>query len=306
MGHLGKWHAQKIDALEDAQFVAVVDPSDETKSKLSDLGIDVPIYKTFDSLDIEFDAGIVATPTSLHFDICKDLLDKGKHVFCEKPVTSTTEQANKLVELCEEKGVTFQVGHSERFHSVWSKVKEKESYLKGSPLLFINRQAPFKGRATDVDVVQDLMIHDIDLLLFLLGDFPCSVKAKGKKMRTDKWDYVEATFDFKSGASAIVRVGRNYTREVRDLEISNEVGCLWVDLFQKKFVEASALSTKEEDFLITEDYEGRDHLYEEQKLFYKAILKNIEPPVTLKDGLRAVTLVEKVLRSCESGEVVQC
>ena len=303
-GHLGRWHADKVMALEESELAAVVDPSLDTPQKFKTNNINVAHFHTLESVDCEFDAAIVATPTSLHFDVCKELLSKGKHVFCEKPMTSTFDQALELESLAKEKKVVFQVGHSERFHSIWQDVREQEDFFKGKPIFHLERQAPFKGRATDVDVVQDLMIHDLDIMLFLLGEMPQSIRAYGKKMRTDKWDYAEAHLEYSSGVTAVLKVGRNYVDEVRTFEIINYAGTLQVDLFKKKLLIASKDAQKE--FVVSKDYEGRDHLYEEQKAFYRAIKGEGEVPVTVEDGRAAVFLVEKVLTAIESGKVEQC
>ncbi|MCR9203332.1 MAG: Gfo/Idh/MocA family oxidoreductase [Halobacteriovoraceae bacterium] len=306
MGHLGKWHAQKIHTISDAEFVGVVDPSPLAEEKLKELGISVPRFDSLEAIDVDFHAAIVATPTSLHHEICKKLISSGKHVFCEKPMTSTYEQALELKELVDNRKIIFQVGHSERFHQVWEEIRSKTEYFKGKPLVSLNRQAPFKGRATDVDVVQDLMIHDIDILLFLLGETPESVQAFGKKIRTDKWDYSEASFDFASGARATIRVGRNYTREVREFEVLNEAGCLLVDLFGKKYFEANGKATGPDDFVNEESYPARDHLLEEQKLFYRAIKTGEKPFVDIEAGVKAVYIVGKVLESMETEKAIEC
>lgn len=303
-GHLGKWHAEKVCALKDAELVAIVDPLPDTPEKLKEKGITAPCFKNLKECSVEFDAGVVVTPTSFHYEICKELLAMGKHVFCEKPMTSTFEQALELENLVKEKGVVFQVGHSERFHKVWETLKKKDSYFVGKPLFHLERQAPFKGRATDVDVVQDLMIHDLDILLYVLGEMPLSLKAYGKKMRTDKWDYAEAHLEFATGAHAVIKVGRNFVKEVRDFTILNEAGTIQIDLFTKEIKEASADANG--PFVVEEKYEGRDHLLEEHKMFYQAILGKEENYVNATDGRAAVFLVEKVLQAIESGKTEKC
>ena len=241
------------------------------------------------------------TPTSFHYQVCEKLLLAGKHVFCEKPLTSTYEQALKLKSMKGDQ--SFQVGHSERFHAVWESLGPQKKYFEDSPVVTLERQAPFKGRATDVDVVQDLMIHDIDLILFLLNEKPTSVKAVGKKQRTDKWDYVKAFFNFASGAQATISVGRNHVLEVRSLESVNNFGCLRVDLFNRKTFEASSKSNTVEE----SEYEKRDHLLEEHKGFYKTILNpDISPKVSIDDGIQAVYFVEMVLKSLEQGKTLEC
>jgi predicted dehydrogenase len=303
-GHLGRWHADKVMALKESELVAVVDPNLETPQKFKTHNLDVAHYNNLESVNCDFDAAIVATPTSLHFEICKELLIKGKHVFCEKPMTSTFDQALELEALAKDQKVVFQVGHSERFHSIWAEVKKEEEFFKGKPIFHLERQAPFKGRATDVDVVQDLMIHDLDIMLFLLDEMPQSIKAFGKKMRTDKWDYAEAHLEYSSGVVAVLKVGRNYVKEVRNFEIVNDAGTLQVDLFKKKLFIAS--SKAQGEYVVEKDYEARDHLLEEQKAFYRAIKGEGEIPVTIEDGRSAVFLVEKVLAAIESGKTEQC
>ncbi len=303
-GHLGKWHADKIMALDEAELVAIVDPSPETEKKIKEKNIKAPVFQNLSDCDVDFDAGIVVTPTSFHFEICKALLSKNKHVFCEKPMTSTFEESLEIEALAKEKGVVFQVGHSERFHAIWETVKKKDTYFVGKPLFHLERQAPFKGRATDVDVVQDLMIHDLDILLYLTGEMPLSVRAFGKKIRTDKWDYAEAYLEFASGAHAVIKVGRNYVDEVRDFILTNEAGTIKVDLFQKNFKEASGGAKK--DFVIEQSYAARDHLLEEHKVFYSAIKGESENYVNATDGRSAVFLVEKVLQAIESGKEEKC
>ena len=306
MGHLGRWHVDKACALEDSQLVAVVDPSPAALEKLQERNLDIPLFKSPEEAfaAVEFDAGIIVTPTSLHYDLCKKLLSLNKHIFCEKPMTSTSKEALEIEELVKEKGVVFQVGHSERYHSIWSEVKTKTNYFQNAPSFQLQRRAPFKGRATDVDVVQDLMIHDLDLLLFLYKEKPSRLKAIGHKVRTDKWDFVRAFIEYANGAHATITVGRNYVHEVREFEVINEQGSLHVDLFKRELKEASKEETQE--FVRTTSYEGRDHLLEEQKLFYRAILKKGEPVVNETEGREAVTLVSKILESLDKGQWIEC
>lgn len=306
MGHLGRWHVDKVMAIDCADLVAVVDPSLEAQRKLDDKKIDVPHISSPEECfqNIEFDAAIVAAPTSLHFDLCEQLLLLGKHVFCEKPMTSTHEEALELERVAKEKGLIFQVGHSERYHSIWEEVKKKSNFFEGSPNFQLQRRAPFKGRATDVDVVQDLMIHDLDLLLYLVSEKPKRIKANGLKIRTSKWDFVRAFLEYENGAHATITVDRNYTQEVREFEVMNEEGALYVDLFSR--VMKVAHKDETETFVRETPYEGRDHLLEEQKLFYGAIEKRNAPVVTATEGRLAVYYVTKVLEALEKGTWVEC
>lgn len=275
-------------------MIAIVEQNtDLGKEKFPEQRIVASVEEVLD----EIDAAIIVTPTSTHYQITKTLLKNGKHVFCEKPMTSTFVQAKEIQELVESRNLLFQVGHSERFHKVWDECQKYNQFLEGNSIVRINRVAAFKGRATDVDVVQDLMIHDIDLLFYLFKDKPVSVRSLGKKIRTDKWDHVTSIFKYSNGREAHVTVGRNHVKEIRDLEIINNDGCLYVDLFSAKY----SVSLKDEDNLKEEAYPKRDHLLLEQEHFYNSILNSSPAIIDIDAGVHAVEIIEKVLESLESG-----
>src|SRR5690606_12256678 len=141
---------------------------------------------------------------STHFELVKYLLDNNKHVFCEKPLCSNDEEARKLKEIASTKDLVIQVGHSERFHEAWEILRSKFQSLKSPYTVRINRVAPFKGRATDVDVVQDLGIHDLELVLQLFTEIPVSVSGSGLKIRTKNWDHATLKVELQNGSEAIV------------------------------------------------------------------------------------------------------
>lgn len=303
-GHLGKWHAQKAESfpeVSELKYIVEKYPSGIELAKKAHPN--AVVVDDISKCIHDIDAGIVVTPTSFHFDIVEYLLKNNKHVFCEKPVTETTTQALKLHELLKSNPVVLQVGHSERFHQAWEKKSAYSQFFTAPAHITLKRVAPFKGRATDVDVVQDLMIHDLDLLVYLFGETPISVDAIGFKMRTSHYDYVTANFRFKSGNRATITVGRNQTKEVRELEISNLSGTLLVDLMKNEISEALG-SESGPEFVKLETYEKRDHLMLEHKNFYESIMFKKAPIVSLDDGLLAVRLIDKVLESVKSGREV--
>jgi len=297
-GHLGRWHTQKAAGLENANLVAIVEPFNKDAAKEA-----YPNCQIVDNIkDVinEIDAAIVVTPTSTHFELTKYLLENNKNVFCEKPLCSTYDEVEALRPLIKDQ--TIQVGHSERCHAAWDKLEDRFNSLKGPKTFKIDRFAPFKGRATDVDVVQDLMIHDIDLMLYVLKMRPISVEAVGHKIRTDKWDHVTATFKFEDGSMAIITSGRNHIKEVRALEIMSSSGCDYVDLFENKIYEGTDSIYGDETYVKVDSYEKRDHLLIEQEKFYQAIIDKTKPMVTFEDGANAVYLVTKVLESLDSSK----
>lgn len=303
-GHLGKWHAQKAEAFpEMAELKYIVEKFPAGQEAASKAHPKATIVDDISKCIDDIDAAFVVTPTSFHYEIVDYLLKKNKHVFCEKPITETTEQALKLKELLKTHSVILQVGHSERFHQAWERKNEYKHFFDAPAHITLKRVAPFKGRATDVDVVQDLMIHDLDLLVFLFGEKPVCVEAMGFKMRTNHYDYVTANFKFKSGNRATITVGRNQTKEVRELEISNHAGTLLVDLMRNEISEALGKETGPQ-YVNTGTYEKRDHLLLEHKNFYQSIHNNQPPIISLEDGLTAVRLIDKVLESARTNKEV--
>lgn len=303
-GHLGKWHAQKAESfpeLAELKYIVEKFPAGIEAAKAAHPKVTVvdDISKCINDIDAAF----VVTPTSFHFEIVEYLLKNNKHVFCEKPLTETTAQSLILKELLKNKNLVLQVGHSERFHQAWERKENYKQFFSSPAHITLKRVAPFKGRATDVDVVQDLMIHDLDLLVYLFGETPISVESVGFKMRTNRYDYVSSNFKFKSGHRATITVGRNQTKEVRELEISNKSGTLLVDLMRNEIQEALG-NVSGPEFVSLDKYEKRDHLMLEHKHFYDSIINHKPAIVTLEDGLLAVKLIDKVIESVESGREV--
>ena len=298
-GHLGKWHCDKVQACENAELSFIVEPSLENQKLAQEKFSEVTIVSSVDECIEQIDAGVVVTPTVFHYDINEKLLKAKKHVFCEKPLTSTHDQAYKLSQRLTDDRI-FQVGHSERFHQVWESRDLYGKFLDQCHME-INRYAPFKGRATDVDVVQDLMIHDIDLLYYLLGEYPIEVMSRGYRIRTDLWDSVISTFLFESGKTATINVSRNHCLERRDVTLTNKNGVCTIDLM----TEGMSIADPHKEDVETKDFERRDHLMVEHKHFYNSIINNSTPVVTFEDGANAVRIVEGVLNSLEQqGEFI--
>ena len=304
-GFLGKWHAQKASQLPGGELKFIVEkfPAGQEAARAAYPNIQV----TADLRPIlsQIDAGIVVTPTSLHFEVAKELLEAGKHVFCEKPLCSTVAQAKELARLAMANNVLLQVGHSERCHEAWEKLRPQFLKMQGPLTIRLDRYAAFKGRATDVDVVQDLMIHDIDLMLWLFGRKVLSVRAWGHKIRTQVWDHVTAQFTLEGGAEATLTMGRNHVHEVRALEVFHNTGLTRVDLFANKIQTSPNTDVAPGVFTAEETYGKRDHLLIEQEAFYKSIANGLPAMVTAEEGVRAVQLVEDVLKALETGNSIK-
>lgn len=299
-GHLGKWHCQKVEAHSDvAEFVAIVEKFPQGQESARINHPKARIVSDIKEVINDIDAAFVVTPTSTHFELVSYLLENNKHVFCEKPVCSNDAEANRLREIAASKNVVIQVGHSERFHEAWEKLRDKMQKLSTPYTVRINRVAPFKGRATDVDVVQDLAIHDLDLMLYLFKQKPKTVTAHGYKIRTQNWDHASINLSLEDKCEAIITVGRNATKEVRDLEVISKDGMISVDLFTNKIYEATSSRFEDGSFVKEEAYTKRDHLLLEHKHFYDSILNNRPAVITSDDGFNAVHLVDCTLKSMD-------
>jgi predicted dehydrogenase len=293
-GHLGKWHSDKVVACENADLAYIVEPVEENQKLAAKKHPNVKIVSSIEECIDDIDAGVIVTPTIYHYEITKKLLESEKHIFCEKPLCSTYSQVEKLRGKLSPDRV-FQVGHSERFHELWNRRELFTPYLDGCHAE-INRYAPFKGRATDVDVVQDLMIHDIDLLYYLFGEYPTRVLSVGHKIRTENWDSVVSMFHFSGGKTATINVGRNHCVEKREISLVNNHGACHIDLMN----EVVTCSTDEGIDLHSYEFERRDHLLIEHQHFYDSILSNKCAVVNFDEGALAVKIVNAVQVSLEA------
>lgn len=290
-GHLGKWHAEKIHQSDLAELVGVVEFNENTHVEIAKKFPQAKVVKELAQIDIDFEAAIVATPTIYHYELTKSLLENGKHVFCEKPVCHHLEAAMDLKRASlEQKNLILQVGHSERVHACWENQKISK-FLKEASFIEIDRVAPFKGRATDVSVVQDLMIHDIDLLLFQCGFEVQEVKAIGIKTLSDKYDCVTAMFEGQNNRLAKITSSRIDPAEKRMLRASHASGVIAINLLSKE------ISSFENGKLVeVESYPVRDHLAIQQEHFYRSIRDTKSNPIfcDLNDALKVQEVMEEV------------
>ena len=213
-GHLGKHHIKHLSNHSGVEFVGVFDINTESlKYICSEFSVNAlqSIEETISCCD----AVHIVTPTNTHFDIAKKFLDHKKDVFIEKPITNTVEEASSLISLAKENGCIIQVGHIERFNPTINRLKE----LVDNPhYIEIERLAPFQARGTEVPVVLDLMVHDIDLILEMVDSPLENVQASGAKMMSDTIDLAHAHIKFENGVVANLkssRISQNYVRKIR-------------------------------------------------------------------------------------------
>lgn len=302
-GHLGKWHAQKLLTHAECEFVGIVDPSPKSRELASS---NHPEVKTFENLNEvlgQIDAAVVVTPTSYHFNVVKELIENDKHVFCEKPVTSTLEQALELKKVLGDKNLVVQVGHSERCHKIWEDLSKFDFAVKNPNTVSLKRTSPFKGRAADVGVVEDLMIHDIDLVRMLYGD-PKSVYARGSKVNTNHFDHVFVTLKYENKLVTIE--GARVDVEVhRSVNFASNDGVVKIDLLNNKVLFSKDITSISDQIIQEETYEKRDHLLIEQQKFVKSIVHGDKVFVSLNDGIDAIRVIDAINRSLELNQEVE-
>lgn len=294
-GHLGRFHAQKYAQIKDIDFVGVCDANADSAKKVGE-ELNVPYFTDANQLIGKVDAVTVAASTRAHYALVKLFLENGIHVHVEKPITVTSKEGEELCRLADAKGLKLQVGHVERFNPAFVAAREK----MGAPLFIeCHRLAPFKPRSMDVDVVLDLMIHDLDVILSLVKSEPISVSGVGTPVITSHVDIANARIEFESGAVANVTASRVSQSAQRKFRVFQDKQYLSLD-FQSGDIH---LLTKTGDWsegsipLESEAWnlEKADALMAETQSFVDAVRKDQPCVVTGWDGVRALKLAEAVI-----------
>ncbi|MFQ6004492.1 MAG: Gfo/Idh/MocA family protein [Woeseia sp.] len=289
VGHQGKWHAEKFAALEGSKLVAVVDKDNERCRSVAE-ELDAHPLENYEDLIGEVDAVSIASPTRFHFDIARTLLNNDIHVLVEKPITTTLAEAEALVELAEGRGLVLQVGHLERFNPAilaLGEVVRKPQFIES------NRIAPYKPRSTDVSVVLDLMIHDIDLVHSVVGSRVTSLDATGGPIISRDIDIANARIKFDNGCVANVTASRASFKSERSLRVFQENAYFNVDLHNKR----STIYRKKGDGPVLspdciavdeESYGASDALMVQNEAFLNSVAGGPPPLVSGRIGMQAL------------------
>ena len=216
-GHLGKYHINHLSKHPDIDFIGFFDTDQEVANQVSS-EFSVKPFKDFNQLIDSADAVHIVTPTNTHYEIAKECLNKNKDVFIEKPITKSTKEACDIIDIAEKNGCIVQVGHIERFNPTINLLK---TVFAEPHYIEIERLAPFQSRGTEVPVVLDLMVHDIDLILSVVDSKIIDVHASGASMMSNTVDLAHAHIKFESGVVANLkssRIAQNYVRKIRTYE----------------------------------------------------------------------------------------
>ncbi|MCB9188007.1 MAG: Gfo/Idh/MocA family oxidoreductase [Flavobacteriales bacterium] len=309
-GHLGKIHIRILKAAEFAELIGFYDVSEEVRKAVSE-EYGVQAFDDLDELIRKVDAVDIVTPTISHFEIAQMAMRNFKHVFVEKPLTETLEESRKLIELCIEANVKVQVGHVERFNPAFTSVIED---LNDPMFIETHRLAQFNPRGTDVSVVLDLMIHDIDVILSVVNSNVKNISASGVAVVSDTPDIANARIEFDNGCVANITASRMSMKNMRKARFFQKDAYVAVDFLNK---EKEVIKMKDVDpnnvdpFALTIDLGEKGHrqidvikeevsqvnaIEEELKAFVKAIQTDSEPPVSIHDGDRALRVALEIMK----------
>jgi len=307
-GHLGKIHLKLINQSDKYTLVGFYDQDEKTAKKIvAEFG-----YRYFDTIEALIDAVDVVdivTPTLSHYKCAVEAIKKGKHVFLEKPITNTVEEAEHLIALARQQGVKGQVGHVERFNPAFLSVKDK---IDNPMFIETHRLAEFNPRGTDVPVVLDLMIHDIDAILSVVNSPVKEIHASGTSVISQSPDIANARIEFENGCVANLTASRISLKNMRKSRFFQKDAYISVDFLDKK-VEVVKMKNapKEPDqyALILQNAEGEkkqiyfenpkvqqnNAILAELETFAEAIENDTIPAVSLEQGTAALRVALKVV-----------
>jgi predicted dehydrogenase len=307
VGYLGRFHAQKYAQITDCELLAVVDPSPEARERVA-AEVGARALADHAGLVGQVDAVSVATPTPSHCAIARDFLEAGAHVLVEKPITETLAEARELVRLARDRGRVLQVGHLERFNAA---ILAAEPYIRTPRFIECHRLAPYRERGTDVNVVLDLMIHDIDIIQTIVAAPIESIDAVGTPVFSDEIDIANARIRFVTGCVANATASRVSLKTERKLRIFEDEAYLSLDLQQKILTvirkrdgaRGAAAGSAAGLLPVTieeRSFEHGDALKSEIESFLECIRGGREPVVSGEAGLRALETAIRITEQVRS------
>jgi len=294
VGYLGTQHARILSYLEEADLKAVAD-IDKNKAMVIGNRHRVPYYENFEDMLDDIDVGIVSATTNEHFSITKKLLQEGKSVLVEKPITDTVEHGEELVDLAKKKGLILQVGHLERFNPAVERLK---NLITEPKFIEVQRLGSFSARSLDTNVVLDLMIHDLDIILDLINDTVEVIRSSAIHVLSEKFDIANARLEFKSGCVATLTASRVHQGKVRNLRIFEPTSYYSVDYIDQE-IKVFPLNGRQADIKSLE-IKKEEPLKKELINFFKCLNDGKQRKVSGAEGVRALKLAHRVLAEIET------
>jgi len=308
-GHLGKFHIQQAMDIANFELIGIFDPNPE-KSKEVVEKFKIKAFDTMEELIDNVDVVDIVTPTLSHYECASKALRKFKHVFIEKPITNTLKEAQSLISLVQEANVKVQVGHVERFNPAFIEAKK---HIASPRFIETHRLAEFNPRGTDVSVILDLMIHDIDIILSVVNSPIKKISASGVAVVSDTPDIANARLEFTNGCVANITASRISMKNMRKSRFFQKEAYIAVDFLEKttEIVTMSKFEGEADPFDVTLDLgenKGKmkigfdkptitptNAIREELMAFSNSILENSETVVTIEDGANALEVAYQIL-----------
>lgn len=315
VGHLGKFHLNNWKEMKDVELVGFYDPSDDAAQQVTEK-YQLPRFLDPELLMDAVDAVDIVAPTTYHFDLCRKAIRKGKHVFVEKPLANTMDEARELVKLVKESNIKFQVGHVERFNPAFLSL----AGLELQPMFIeVHRLAEFNPRGTEVSVILDLMIHDIDIILNLVKSEVKMISASGVAVMTDTPDIANVRIEFNNGCVANLTSSRISMKKMRKMRLFQKDAYIGVDFLNKKS-EVIKLKTPHDVDAFSFDLDtphGKrtiavlnpqvpevNAIKKELEAFRDAIAENTPTRVSEVDGYRAMDVAHQILQKIKNNSIV--
>ena len=315
-GHLGKFHLNNWREIEGIELVGFFDPSDANALQVAEK-YQLPRYDSAAALMDVIDIADIVAPTNFHFELCKLAIRNGKHVFVEKPLAYTMDEAREIVKLVKESNIKLQVGHVERFNPAYISVKD----LTLNPMFIeVHRLAEFNPRGTEVSVILDLMIHDIDIILSIVRSEVKHISASGVAVMTDTPDIANVRIEFNNGCVVNLTSSRISMKKMRKMRLFQKDAYIGMDFLAKK-TEIIKLKTEEDQDVFSFDLETPhgiktiaianpsvpevNAIKMELEKFRDAIINNQIPVVSEVDGYRAMEVAHLILQKIKNNSIAQ-
>ncbi len=297
VGHLGQHHVKHLAHLQGAELVGIYDTNAEQAAGIARRH-NTRVFASLDAVASATDAVTIAVPTPAHFDVAQFFLLRGRHCLVEKPLTSTVQQAERLIELAQQQGLVLQVGHIERFNPA---VVEMAKHVNHPVFIEVNRLGPYDPRVSHVGVVLDLMIHDLDIVLSLVKEPVVRLDAIGGRVISDHEDIVKATLIFKGGCRVDLSASRVTLKKYRKIRVFQPDSYISLDyserslkIFRRKGTEFRSLS----DILVLRPrLEKADALERELAHFVQCVKEGKTPLVSGEHGRDAIELALEIVKN---------
>ena len=314
VGHLGKFHLNNWKEIKGVELAGFYDPNDSIAKEVSDK-YQIKRYLNEDELMDHCDVADIVAPTNFHFRLCEKALRKSKHVFVEKPLANTMDEAKQLVNLVKESNIKMQVGHVERFNPAYLSIKN----MPLTPMFIeVHRLAQFNPRGTEVSVILDLMIHDIDIILSLVKSEVKNISANGVAVMTETPDIASVRIEFNNGCVANLTSSRISMKKMRKMRLFQKDAYIGMDFLNKK-TEIIRLKTEDDVESFSFDIETMNGkktiaianpqipevnaIKMELEEFRDSINNNTTPIVSEVDGFRAMDVAHQILQKIKHNTI---